>query len=488
MKHKVNRFLLFFAVSIFMISIYMSFCPAISMAGEPVWVKAVQYNPGADMVMTPAQPLDLARMKTLYSPGTNYTSSDALGIIVGLAERLAFRQRPDGAWTEDLLPGITPENIAGPVGLGMLRAYNLTQNAFGMNVNGVTVDPDKYLNSAGLAAKYLLDPNRVLPLGANDCIFLYCRAYWMDPARNPQNIPEYASIKAALEGYIGSQASAPALYNEYKNVEPQLMHYWAANMIEACQLFGSQVLKTFADQMVAVALGSYYSEPGNVGVFLFDTTYKYVRTMSHARMIEVLAKYYGGSTVGGYSIDSVVSKGAEFLKDVQHITDPNNPFTGAFRAGAQINSSDEVQAFDSILVQDQAFAVSAMAFAKQTTYANYQNDKGPYWGAKTLIQLAVNAQPTGGKRYLDDGKEYAEDNAEAIYGFYASCREGDVDKSGKVMAGDALKALKASVGQINLIGPEFVSADRNGDGDILSGDAVDILKHSVGIPVAVPNK
>ena len=66
-----------------------------------------------------------------------------------------------------------------------------------------------------------------------------------------------------------------------------------------------------------------------------------------------------------------------------------------------------------------------------------------------------------------------------------SCKEGDVDRSGKMLAWDALQTLKASICMINLDGPELVAADRDGDGVLFPSDALEILRDAVGKDIEV---
>jgi hypothetical protein len=57
---------------------------------------------------------------------------------------------------------------------------------------------------------------------------------------------------------------------------------------------------------------------------------------------------------------------------------------------------------------------------------------------------------------------------------------GDVDNDGRITSSDALLALQASVGKINLNVGAMTAADVDRDGEITSSDALQILQYSVG--------
>ena len=57
---------------------------------------------------------------------------------------------------------------------------------------------------------------------------------------------------------------------------------------------------------------------------------------------------------------------------------------------------------------------------------------------------------------------------------------GDVDNDGRITSSDALLALQASVGKINLDVGAMTAADVDRDGEITSSDALQILQYSVG--------
>ncbi len=58
---------------------------------------------------------------------------------------------------------------------------------------------------------------------------------------------------------------------------------------------------------------------------------------------------------------------------------------------------------------------------------------------------------------------------------------GDVDGSGTVAVADAIMALRASMGIIELTPEQFACADMNGDGSVAVGDAITILRRAMGI-------
>ena len=63
----------------------------------------------------------------------------------------------------------------------------------------------------------------------------------------------------------------------------------------------------------------------------------------------------------------------------------------------------------------------------------------------------------------------------------ATVQYGDVDSDGKISAGDARIALRASVGLESLNYLQRTLADTDNNGKITAGDATQILRYSVGL-------
>lgn len=197
-----------------------------------------------------------------------------------------------------------------------------------------------------------------------------------------------------------------------------------ANWVEVFQLYG---FTSHADAFVDSLMEEY--------ITVEDTA-------SYAEVVEVLKRFYDNSTY-----QSKIKAGVNFLSSLQ--------FNGYFLK--------EVVVFDA-LIHDQAYAVMAQAVNCQTTWNNYSMKKGTYWGANALMAMSSNSQNA----------------AEIISALYYSCREGDVDRSGKITGYDALQVSKASVRKVLLNGPALLAADFDGDDKITSFDAQCILKVSVG--------
>ncbi len=147
-----------------------------------------------------------------------------------------------------------------------------------------------------------------------------------------------------------------------------------------------------------------------------------------------------------------------------------------------------------------------MAYNLQTTWKNFNDNKGPYWGSMSLLKYFRN----GGLNFADAAVSTIlpgnfadpcpDSNGDAFLALYLSCKEGDVTKTGQIEAYDALLTLRTWLGpdyytdvwdsSINRFeyGPSIVAAYRKRitgidvTHQILSGCAVTILKASVGNP------
>lgn len=209
--------------------------------------------------------------------------------------------------------------------------------------------------------------------------------------------------------------------NSYGNLD--LMQ--TANWVEVLQLYG------FTSHADVLANSLKYIPTDDVA--------------SYAKATEVLKRFYDNSTY-----QSEIKAGVDFLNAVQ--------FNGYFLEEATIFESLDT------LVRNQACAIMAQAVNCQTTWNNYSMKKGTYWGANALMAMSSNSQNA----------------AEIISALYYSCREGDVDRSGKITSYDALQALKAAVRKVLLSGPSLMAADFDGNDKVTSLDAQCILKMSVG--------
>jgi len=418
-----------------------------------------------------------SRMKTLSGWETSkFSPSEMRTKVEAAADALHYAQNTSTkGWAFDLdIGGASAANIYGVVGLGLLRAYNLTKTRTGTTV---TADKGDYLTAAGETANAIADAILAdsFPLQATDYIFLYYYAqvsgdssYYMDAN---------GDLQADIIGSHGSDPNLVAIWLDDIDEDDDQGKLWQlANWVEVFQLYGET---DYADAVVGKIMNRYVpvgTGANKVCGFVYDTDVKYVRTLDQARVVEVLKRFYG--TV----YPTIISEGLALLKDLQY----NN---GYVRWGCQLNTgTGNVTLFPSVMVQDQACAVKAMAYTNQTTLVNYDELYGTFWAANALMEM----EDTAGGFTTDSIPEgiqtrnISEYNAEALDALHASCGEGDVDRDGQVMPWDALDALRAAVGMpVGLNGPTLLAADRNGDNVISAADALAILRAVVGKVIEV---
>lgn len=477
---------------------------------EPKLYVAKPYQPKIKMNFETVKPLTVDSVRRghirMAGPQSNTDVNEMISNkVTQVADRLLSHQNIDGGW-DTYLDSNDPNdasviNTAGLIGLGMLDAYLMSRRSDWDGVGDLNTGKDGYLFSALNAAKFILekfDNGNGIQLTANDCIFLYSLYYWskqlhlasdincapyiVDPNKY-LNDANHAVLKFIEDNGNTYAVVAESIYGRLKDTEPQFLHLWLGDWIEAFQLFG---LGQYADALLDKAVGDFVSGDLNnketgAGAFVYDPDNNFVRTLSHARMIEVLAKYYPDDT----EKKEIIRRGVNFLKDVQSIPDPNIDSIGLFRAGGKIinngiDPNGDVKAFRIMDIQDQTYAVNALVFSGQTNYDNFRVNKGPHWGMNALL---IN----GNAGYVYADGEYPNINAEAITAFYVGCKEGDVDKSGQIFAKDAYDVLMA-LNDVNntLNGPAFVSGDRNNNGNLDENDVELILKEAVRQDICVP--
>ncbi|MGA1795769.1 MAG: hypothetical protein ACMUIL_07905 [bacterium] len=409
------------------------------------------------------------RMRTIadWETTTDFSLSQMRTKIEAAAD--ALKDAQDGStmgWAFYLPGGSTASNIYGVVGLGLLRAYNLTKT---MTATVVTANKPEYLAAAEDTADAILAGS--FPWQATDYTFLH---YYAEVSGD-------SSYKTTAESDLDSDiidGNTPAEVADWlDSIDDGQGKLWQlANWVEVFQLYSES---DYADAVVDKIMDRYRtvgSGADKVGGFVYNTVDNYVRTLDQARVVEVLKRFYSST------YPTHIAEGLALLKDLQY----NN---GYFRWGCQLNNATgRVTLFPSILVQDQAFAVKALAYNNQTTSTNFSNHFGTHWAANALMDM----QNTSGGFTLDpdpdESSEFpnvSEYNAEALDALHASCGEGDVDRSGQLFPWDALDALKAYLGMIDLNGPALVAADRDGDNQIAPADALAILQASVGKAIEV---
>jgi hypothetical protein len=447
-------------LGLFAAGICFCFCPGSAIVeAEPIPLCVTPLMEGG-----PTEPAETVRARAveLTWPTTAFSESQMEAAIEATGDLLIDGDPNDIGWAFNVLDQGTEvaDNIYGVIGMGLLRAYNLTKEKSGASI---TAGKPGYLKAAGKVADTLVGGS--IALQATDYIFLFL--YSDLPGKAGYGTTAAADLAAeVLDGNTRTVSNnLDAKYTGQGRI------WQLANWAEACQLAGSAA---YADAIVAgiVTDANDYMTSGTgadtVGGFVYDPNNAYVRTLDQARMLEVLTNHYSGT------YDTEIAEGLALLKDLQYTN-------GYFRWGCQMNV-DDVTLFTSVVVQDQAFATRAMAFNAQGTWDNYDARIGTYWAANGLLNMQDNGGGFTTNSLTDNISEY---NAEALLALHASCREGDVDRSGKVIAGDALSALKAAVGMEDLTGPALLNADRNGDGAISATDALNILQASVGKVVAV---
>lgn len=372
---------------------------------------------------------------------------------------------------------------AGVIGLGLLMAWEMS----GTNAISPTSDVagNSYLTQAkaiGNHLKGLADPNVLL---STDIIFLYGLS-------NVTGDATYATAGfdglAAFKDNFSDANAVHAFYtSDYPIKDPndidlkQIAHWNLASWIEAARLYADSgelatqeatVLRTWADELMAETI---LDQDATTGGFPYNTQ-NYVRTASQAKVVEVLKRFYAVEK------SEALCKGLAFLQILQ--SDKNGTSkNGAFRWGGTIVDA-KVDGWNEETIQDQSYAVQAMAYNFQTTWDNYNKFKGPYWGSCFLIQKFYNTSQTA---FVEGAQPpLLDSNSEALQALYYSLKEGDVDRSGKIIAYDALQSLKGSANKATLTGPALVAALRtNWDGGqknqhITEVDALAILNTSVG--------
>lgn len=425
------------------------------------------------------------------TPPGPYTMAAIKSKMTYVADQLVVKQN-NGGWAKDLVTGgdVLP-NLSGVTGLGLLMAYEMTarMSTDSQNKGYIIHDANsqKYLDAAMVTGEKLVAQSSTDPeiLLSTDIIFLYGLSKLTKKAA--YNDAGYNGIVAFTSNV--NFDTADETYNFYDNPDGngeddpirQIKHWNLASWVEAAKLYSktNAALGTWADNLMARicqdrdALGGFIYNPEKVGIDGIG----FVRTASQAKMVEILRRFYK-DTYG-----DALSKGLTFLKGLQSDDVDGASVSGAFRWGGQ-SGNNELTPWASITLQDQCYGIQAMSYNFQTTWTNYSLHKGPYWGAGYMLQFMMNSNLFADD-YGDAITIRADRNSEAIQALYYSCKEGDVDKSGKVIAYDALQALKAAVGKVTLDGPEVVAArlgtksvDLNTR--ISAQNALYILKFSVG--------
>ena len=472
MRDNMKSYFVVLILGLFVAGICFCLCPGNAIALPlPVEVAPSQGNRwSASRIIEPV------RLKDVSSFPTTAFNESQMEAAVEATGDLLIASNPNivDGWKFNLGTGTeVADNIWGVIGMGLLRAYNMTKEQDGAYI---TAGKPEYMTAAGKVADVLKGSSN--PLLAPDCIFLYL---YSDASGDAASA---TAANTALASKISGRSAAQLATDIDTNYVDQGRIWQLATWAEAFQFYDTNYADAIVDGIILNDYVTVGSGATKVGGFVYDSGNNYVRTLDQARMLDVLVNYYSAE------YPNQIAEGLALLMDLQGrdpITDIGK--NGYFRWGCQLNTgTNDVTLFPSVIVQDQAYAVRAMAFNAQTTWTNYDLRLGTYWAANALLHMHdtdMYGEFTGAYSTQDLSGNISEYNAEALLGLHASCREGDVDRSGRVIAGDALSALKAAVGMENLTGPALLNADRNGDGDISADDALQILQASVGKVVAV---
>lgn len=463
MRQDMKQYFTLLIIGLFMAGICFGMCPG-NVAAEPLAVNVFPRLPGEEVEI---KVVDSVRMKDIT--GNEPTPTFSSGQMKTKVQTAATALRGGGTigWAFDLDDGDaeTADNIYGVIGLGLLRAYNMTKSNSGTDIDASNPE---YLTSAGDVADKIREGS--FRMQATDYIFL---KYYAEVVGD-SSYSDFADT-ALDANIIGIKSTTDVVdwldtIDDDPNDIDQGKLWQLANWVEVFQLYGETSYAT----AVVTRILDYAETAGTGNEMVRGFAYKkvpdiYVRTLDQARVVEVLKRYYSTT----YATE--IAQGLALLKDLQYTN-------GYFRWGCELRGEDGVTLFTSVMVQDHAFALKAMAFNAQTTFDNYEYHLGTFWAANALMEMQDS---DGGFTTHKQDRNISEYNAEALDALHSSCREGDVDRSGKIMPWDALNTLKAAVGMIDLDGPELLAADRNGDGAITAMDALKILQSSVGRDISV---
>jgi hypothetical protein len=414
----------------------------------------------------------------------------------------------------DLLP-----NNYGTVGMGLLMAYEM---GFGVTLQGSGQDKtivklgsiNNFLNAAKKAGDALVaiaaqDANNLV---STDIVFLYGLSHVVYGLPLVNEIPTdsyYTKGLKGLQAFIGQKSTADAVdafYDSADNNLKQLKLWQMACWVEAAKLYASDMVvpglqnptMAWADSLMTKICaehqdnsGGFYYYQANVG--------NYVRTAGQAKVVEVLKRFYDHDGDAYSAYRTSLKKGLTYLKGLQYNGQSGDSMNGAFYWGGNTSLSGVLTPWNKVTLEDQCYGIQAMAYNFQTTWKKRDNYKGTYRSANYLINSMMAIGPAEENDYevfvdrvdfnpanpINSGTvavPRTDRNSEAIQALYYSCKEGDVGRSGNIIAYNALKVIKARLNGLAaqpLNGPEIVAADRNNDDLITDADITTILGDSV---------
>jgi len=519
------------------IPVFLGITPKASSANGPNTIAEVRaYNTPRQAALIVRERVNAATairarhlFKDIFSGKKANTMPDISTIVSNVVGRLVEIQRTEengydlnnnNGWPRDLSdsddttvggdwdPNDVLPNNYGTVGMGLLMAYEMNGALEG--TGHIKLDSRiAFLDAAekagdALVARAAADVNNLV---STDIVFLYGLSHVVHESSDG---PYYTSGLNGLQAFIKQNSTADTVDTFYSNVSgdlaqlKQLKIWQLANWVEAAKLYASDAssntvpdvtppltLNAWADSLMS----KICDHQDTAGGFCYDDNNKYARTAGQAKAVEVLKRFYDRNGEAYSDYRTSLKNGLAYLKDLQYNGKSGDPKNGAFYWGGNTRGKT-LYPWDKVALQDQCYGIQALAYNFQTTWKKRDSYKGSYLGANYLVKSMMATGPSDKNIYevfvdrvnFDPASPLnsatvaiprTDRNSEAIQALYYSCKEGDVDRSGNIIAYNALKVLKARIGLIQLNGPEIVAADRNNDGLIDDADITAILCDSV---------
>lgn len=480
----------------------------------------------------------MVRAKQLYAFPDNIvagiktnTMPDISLLVENVAGRLVQIQRTtNSGWPRDLTDRIAdpsdPEDVLpsnyGTVGMGLLMAYKMDVKLVNNIVTANTPKLNKDFLTAATNAGDALEGMDADSLVSTDIIFLYGLSKVYTSLNNTVLAAKYKVAGLdSLKNFITTSADDVYTYYdtpvEGANVELKQLKLWQlANWVEAAKLYAldgdtSEAdvtdLNNWANELMVKIVacqdpaGGFYYEKTSVSPITYS-----VRTAGHAKVVEVLKRFYADDYQAKLKDGLAYLKGLQY--DKAYVSNNDVPkMRGAFYCGGYTvvttptaGDINTLTPWNKVTLQDQCYGIQAMAYNFQTTWKKRDNYKNTYWGANYLIKSMTAVGPENYEVFVDRvdfdpasdintdtaAVPRTDRNSEAIQALYYSCKEGDVTRSGNITAYNALEVLKAGIGVRELNGPEIVAADRHNDGvinidPVITNNDIDaILSDAVG--------
>jgi len=152
-RQDIKQYFVLLIIGLFMVGICFGMCPG-NVYAEPECAVFVEPQlPGENRAFEVAQPI---RMRSIAGWETaSFSASQMNTIVEDAADALVSAQNAtDKGWAFNLDTGTTTsDNIYGAVGLGLLRAYNMTKSKSGVDIEAGNPG---YLTAAGEVADKIM--------------------------------------------------------------------------------------------------------------------------------------------------------------------------------------------------------------------------------------------------------------------------------------------------------------------------------------------